>query len=102
MVESEQLLFSSASSSHAQPHVPGRLPEIVPLSALQRHHRGVVTHVDPSESSCHLQCLGFTEGGEVELVRTLSRGAVMIFRVDGADVALRRETAASIRIRTEL
>ena len=71
------------------------------LAELEKGDRAVVTGVAQGEAYCQLCALGLNSGAEVELVRLLSRKSLLIVRVDGVDVALRRETAATIRIRGE-
>ncbi len=71
------------------------------LAELESGKRGVVTGVTQGEAFCQLCSLGLNAGAEVELVRFLSSRTLLIVRVDGADVALRRETAATVKIRIE-
>lgn len=71
------------------------------LAELGRGKRGVVTGVVQSEAYCQLCSLGLNSGAEVELIRFLSSGSLVIVRVDGADIALRCETAATVKIRAE-
>lgn len=75
---------------------------VLHLAELKRGERAVVTGVAPGEAYCQLCSLGLISGVEVELVRTLSSQTLLIVRVDGSDVALRRETASTIKIRHEL
>lgn len=72
------------------------------LAELESGTRGVVTGVAQGEAYCQLCSLGLHSGAEVELVRLLSSRTLLIIRVDGVDVALRRETASTVKIRLEL
>ena len=57
--------------------------------------------VAQGEAFCQLCSLGLNSGAEVELVRTLSARTLLVIRVDGSDIALRRDTAATIKVRRE-
>ena len=43
--------------------------------------------------------LGFLPGSAVTAARCAPSGDPLVFRVDGAEIALRRETAAFLRLR---
>ena len=43
--------------------------------------------------------LGFLPGSTVTAARSAPGGDPLVFRVDGAEIALRRETAAFLRLR---
>jgi len=60
-----------------------------------------VVAVEEGSCCCQLRCLGVQAGATLELVRTLSKGKLLILRVDGADIALRREVAATIQVAPE-
>ncbi len=78
--------------------------ETVPLSSLapgaHAHIHAVLDDKFAKENPqvCYLRCLGFCPGAHVELIRRVSRGALSVYRVDDADVALRQETAALISV----
>ena len=72
------------------------------LAELNRGEKAVVIGVAQGEAYCHLCSLGLNSGAEVELVRSLSRRSVLIVRVDGFDIALRGDTAETVKIRQEL
>ena len=61
----------------------------------------MVVGVAQGEAFCQLCSLGLNSGAEVELVRTLSARTLLVIRVDGSDIALRRDTAATIKVRRE-
>lgn len=60
---------------------------------------GVLEHIDlPEDVSDHLAHLGFLPGAEVEVLRSAPAGDPTVYRIDGVEVALRRETACHIQI----
>ena len=73
--------------------------EFLHLAELNRGERATVIGVAQGEAFCQLCSLGLNSGAEVELVRTLSRKSLLIVRVDGFDIALRGETAATVKIK---
>jgi Fe2+ transport system protein FeoA len=72
------------------------------LAELNRGEKATVVGVAQGEAYCQLCSLGLNSGAEVEIVRTLSRKSILIVRVDGFDIALRGETAETIKIRQEV
>jgi len=73
----------------------------VHLAELQQGDTATVLGVAQGEAYCQLCALGLNAGAEVELVRSLSRKSLLIIRVDGFDIALRNETARTVKIRME-
>ena len=71
------------------------------LAELNRGERATVIGVAQGEAFCQLCSLGLNSGAEVEVVRRLSGKTVLIVRVDGFDIALRGETASTVKIRPE-
>lgn len=71
------------------------------LAELQRGERATVLGVSKGEAYCQLCSLGLNSGAEVEIVRSLSGKSLLIVRVDGSDIALRGETAETVKIRPE-
>jgi Fe2+ transport system protein FeoA len=71
------------------------------LAELSRGERAVVVGVAQGDAYCQLCSLGLNVGAEVEIVRTLSGRSLLIVRVDGFDIALRDETAQTVKIRQE-
>jgi ferrous iron transport protein A len=70
------------------------------LAGLRRGQQGVVEGFDlPEDVSRRMMELGFLPGAVVTVGRGAPGGDPKIFRVDGAEVALRRETARRIRVR---
>ncbi len=71
------------------------------LAELQPGQRATVLGVAQGEAFCQLCSLGLNSGAEVEIVRSLARKSLLIVRVDGSDIALRGETASTVKIRPE-
>jgi Fe2+ transport system protein FeoA len=55
----------------------------------------------PAGESDRLMALGFIPGARVTLARTAPGGDPMVFRVDGAEVALRRSMARLLSLQPE-
>lgn len=55
----------------------------------------------PPDDAARLMELGFLPGSLVRAVRAAPGGDPRVFRVDGADVALRRDTARLLRLLPE-
>lgn len=70
----------------------GGLP--IPLSQLREGESGVITVLNlPLESAWRLMELGFVPGARVTAAAAAPGGDPRVYRVDGASIALRRETA---------
>jgi Fe2+ transport system protein FeoA len=76
-------------------------PQTIPLSDLALGDHALISRMADDPQLCYLRCMGFCPGAHVELVRRVSSGALSVYRVDDADVALRRGTAARISVRME-
>jgi len=88
-----QLSFKKVSSR--RPHPATTLVE------LHEGEHGVVDRLDlPEDITGRLMELGFLPGSRVTAARSAPGGDPRVFRVDGSEVALRRETAAHVRLRT--
>jgi Fe2+ transport system protein FeoA len=74
-------------------------PLALALDRIRQGERCTVLSVGHGSCLCQLRCLGVVEGAELELVRAVSGGKLLILRVDGADVAVRRDVAATIQVR---
>ena len=71
------------------------------LHDLEMNEEGVLDSIELSEAeSSRLMELGFLPGTVVTVAGQSPFGDPRIFRVDGAEVALRRETAVHITLRT--
>jgi ferrous iron transport protein A len=72
----------------------------VALVDLRRGERAVLERIDlPEDSARHLMELGFLPGAEVIAALSAPGGDPRVFRVDGSEIALRRETAACLLVR---
>lgn len=61
---------------------------------------GVLVHLGvQAETATRLMELGFIPGVQVVALRSAPGGDPQVFRVDGGDVALRRETARLLTLR---
>lgn len=69
-------------------------------SELREGESGVLERLDlPDDVARRLMELGFIPGFTVQAARPAPGGDPRVFRVDGAEVALRAETAASLILR---
>ena len=69
-----------------------RLPE--KLSELREGEQGILDRIDlPEAVSQRLMELGFLPGTSVTAAQSAPSGDPRVFRVDGTEIALRRETA---------
>lgn len=73
------------------------------LSELNVGESGVVVHLNlPDAVQNHLMHMGFVPDAVVTALRRAPAGDPTVYRVDGVEIALRRETADSIRVRNAL
>lgn len=83
-------------------HTAATLVPTTSLADLLPGRQAVIVELDlPGELATRLMTLGFVPGNTVALVRTAPGGDPLVFRVDGAELALRRDTAQQIRIDSE-
>lgn len=72
------------------------------LYELKRGEKGVLDRLDlPEEIARRLMELGFLPGHVVTRARSAPGGEPRVYRVDGSEVALRRETARRLLLRDE-
>lgn len=70
------------------------------LAELVFGQSAIVDHIDlPEEFAHRLMQMGFLPGTVVEAAHAAPGGDPRVFRVDGSEVALRRETARHISVR---
>ena len=70
------------------------------LSELRRGEHGVLDRLDlPEDQALRLMELGFLPGARVAAARSAPGGDPRVYRVDGSEFALRRETAAQLKLR---
>jgi ferrous iron transport protein A len=72
------------------------------LTALKKGESGILERIDLSEDAAQrLMELGFLPGHSVTRAHSAPGGDPRVFRVDGSEVALRRETAAHVYLRAD-
>jgi Fe2+ transport system protein FeoA len=72
------------------------------LVDLRKGEEAVLEQLDlPADDAQRLMELGFLPGTRLSVAHSAPGGDPLVFRVDGAEVALRRETAAHLKIRRE-
>lgn len=94
-----QLSFNNSSSAAARPsRVKAELR--AKLVELQQGESAVIDAIDlPQEMATRLMELGFLPGTSVEAARSAPGSGPRVFRVDGSEIALRRETADRVTVR---
>jgi len=71
-----------------------------PLVELAEGEQAVLEHLDlPEEFARRLMELGFLPGHVITAARSAPGGDPRVFRVDGSEIALRRDTAARLHVR---
>ncbi len=71
----------------------------VALSHLREGESGHLVSLDVAEDIAHrLMELGFLPGCHVRAIRPAPGGDPLVFRLDGTEIALRRETARRITV----
>ena len=72
----------------------------VTLAELKQGEHGVIEKIDlPNDVAQRLMELGFLPGTQVTRALSAPGGDPRVFRVDGSEIALRRETAAKLLLR---
>jgi len=85
------------------PGVPTGAPAPRTLAQLKEGESGVLDRLDlPEDVARRLMELGFLPGHTVVPARSAPGGTPRVYRVDGSEVALRRETAAHLILRPSL
>ncbi len=70
------------------------------LSELREGEQGVLDRLDlPEETAKRLMELGFVPGIVIEPGRSAPGGEPRVYRVDGSEIAIRRETARHLLIK---
>jgi ferrous iron transport protein A len=88
------------TSFKKKPKAPKRNPAARNLTELKHGESGIIERLDlPEEDSRRLMELGFLPGHVVTPGHSAPGGDPRVFRVDGSEVALRRETALKLILR---
>lgn len=70
------------------------------LADLRENEEAMLDHIElPNDFALRLMELGFLPGHAVSAAHTAPGGDPRVFRVDGGEIALRRETARHIFLR---
>jgi ferrous iron transport protein A len=78
-----------------------RHPVAKNLTELKRGEYGVLEHLDlPEDDARRLMEMGFLPGHEVTPGHSAPGGDPRVFQVDGSEIALRKETARRLILRT--
>lgn len=71
------------------------------LSDLRRGEHGVLDRLElPEDEALRLMELGFLPGARIAAAHSAPGGDPRVYRVDGSEFALRRETAAHLKLRS--
>jgi ferrous iron transport protein A len=93
-----QLSFNKSGSARAA--APAATSSVRRLADLREGEAAVIEHIDlPADFATRLMELGFLPGMSVTAARCAPGGDPRVFRVDGSEVALRRETAAQLLVK---
>jgi ferrous iron transport protein A len=72
------------------------------LLELRKGEHGILDRLDlPEDVSRRLMELGFVPGSRIVAALSAPGGDPRVFRVDGSEIALRRDTAALLKLRHE-
>jgi len=75
-------------------------PPAASLAELRRGEHGVLERLDlPDDQALRLMELGFLPGAHIEAALSAPGGDPRVYRVDGSEFALRRETASRLMLR---
>jgi ferrous iron transport protein A len=78
-------------------------PDAFPATLVDLHRgdSAVLEHIDlPGDDARRLMELGFLPGATIVAGRSAPGGDPRVFQVDGSEIALRRETARRLKLRT--
>lgn len=94
-----QLSFNKTALDLDEPRPPEALRA---LAELAEGEEAILVELDlPEEAARRLMALGFVPGCRVQAGRTAPGGDPRVYRVDGAEIALRAETATRLKVRTD-
>lgn len=78
-----------------------KIAKVRSLTELKRGEVGIIDHLDlPEDDARRLMEMGFVPGHSVTPAHAAPGGDPRVFRVDGSEVALRRETAVRLILRS--
>lgn len=78
-----------------------RSPEVRNLTQLKRGESGILDRLElPEDDARRLMEMGFVPGHSITPAQAAPGGDPRVFRVDGSEVALRRETAQRLILRS--
>lgn len=87
-------------SVRKKPEAAAHRPAARNLTELKRGESGILDRLDlPEEDARRLMEMGFLPGHAVTPAHSAPGGDPRVFRVDGSEVALRRETAVRLILR---
>jgi len=90
-------LLQMSGKKHANSERPASARN---LTDLKRGEAGILDHIDlPEDESRRLMEMGFVPGHTVIPGQSAPGGDPRVFRVDGSEIALRRETAVRLILR---
>jgi len=93
-----QLVFNSGNQGSEQ----RERSKPATLADLRHGEGGVLERLEvPENVARRLMELGFLPGSTIIAARSAPSGDPLVFRVDGTEVALRKETAARLRLRQD-
>jgi Fe2+ transport system protein FeoA len=71
------------------------------LASMKEGEEGVLDRLDlPDDMAQRLMTMGFLPGSHVRVTRRAPGGDPRVYRVDGSEIALRRETAIHLYLTT--
>ena len=95
-----QLSFNRSASAQAATGTAVATSPLRRLADLREGEAGIIEHIDlPADFAMRLMELGFLPGMSVTAARCAPGGYPLVFRVDGSEIALRRETAAQLLVK---
>jgi ferrous iron transport protein A len=87
-------------SVNREPRIGPKQPTPKTLAQLREGEAGILDRLDlPEDVARRLMELGFLPGHVIVPARSAPGGGPRVYRVDGSEVALRRETAARLLLR---
>jgi ferrous iron transport protein A len=96
--DTDSMMQMSVNREFEGPKLPPPTPRT--LAELKQGESGIIDRLDlPEDIARRLMELGFLPGHVVVPARSAPGGEPRVYRVDGSEVALRRETAARLILR---